>query len=165
MTNGTHDWTDDDFEGECTYECTWNSTCIDDFTWFDVCDVYDCINNCTEEYSCIVDWQDENYNGDYTYCEEFYDTFGNDTHNDTDDEDDECPEECSDPQDCPNLPDEWSWCQMTYCWNSCDGVVSPDCTAKWFDHRQMYQEDTCDNYHAAVDEFTGDDEDEDDDEE
>lgn len=100
--------------------------------WFFKCDVYDCTDNCTGEYECIIDWQDDNYNADYTTCDDFYDTWGNDT-DDEDDEDDECVDECSDPQACPDLPSDWYWCEMEYCWNSCDGVVNPDCSAEWYD--------------------------------
>jgi hypothetical protein len=47
MTDGDHDYSDDDFDGECTYECTWSYSCMEEFDWFEVCDVYDCIDNCT----------------------------------------------------------------------------------------------------------------------
>lgn len=120
----------DDWDGECVYECAWSRSCLDDFEWFEICDVYDCRNNCTDEMACIVDWQDQNFNGDYSFCEDFYDTFGNDTDDEDDDEDGECEEQCSAPSTCQGMPEDWYWCEMKYCWNTCeDGVVSPDCYA------------------------------------
>lgn len=46
----------DTFDGECVYECAWTYDCRQDFDWFDICDRYDCYDNCTSEYECIVDW-------------------------------------------------------------------------------------------------------------
>jgi hypothetical protein len=94
--NFTYD-EDEDWEGDCAYECTWNRSCMYEFDWFEVCDIYDCFNNCTGEYECIVDWMDQSFNGDYDFCDDFYDWFGNDTDDDTDDD---CQEECSEPSEC-----------------------------------------------------------------
>jgi hypothetical protein len=55
---------------------------------------------------------------------------------------------------------------MTYCWNSCDGVVNPDCEAAWYDENDMYHSGTCEEYYSAIDDYYDEeDEDEDDDEE
>jgi hypothetical protein len=39
---------------------------------------------------------DQNFNGAYNTCDDFYDWFGNDT----DDDNDTCTDECSEPSEC-----------------------------------------------------------------
>lgn len=81
---------DDDDEQECDdYECTLQYDCTEDYQQvMRSCEVYECLNECTGETECMVNFHHRDNTEGYVDCETFY------SHMEDDDDDDENDEEC-----------------------------------------------------------------------